>query len=88
MRTAVLRFVTVAIAMGCAGGAAVGAEPRGVGRAEPVAPVDFDAMVVHGAPAKPQVFYVIGRSRVDFEKLKEQRTFTGRIVDTAKQNPF
>jgi hypothetical protein len=31
---------------------------------------------------------VLGRSRIEYENLKLQRTFVDRIIDTAKKNPF
>jgi len=65
-----------------------------VAAAEPPAPrapqqiIELDAMVIEGKIAKPQVFYVLGRSRVQYEHLKMHRTFVDRIVKGAKQNPF
>jgi len=50
--------------------------------------IELEAMVIEGKIAKPQVFYVLGRSRVQYENLKMQRVFVDRIVDAAKKNPF
>lgn len=50
--------------------------------------IELEAMVIEGKVAKPQVFYVLGRSRVDYENLKLHRSFVKRIVNTAKSNPF
>lgn len=63
-------------------------------RAETPAPraapavIELDAMVIEGKVAKPQVFYVLGRSRVQYENLKMHRVFVDRIVEGARKNPF
>lgn len=63
-------------------------------RAESPAPkappqiIELEAMVIEGKVAKPQVFYVLGRSRVQYENLKMHRVFVDRIVAGAKKNPF
>lgn len=54
----------------------------------PPAVIELDAMVIEGKVAKPQVFYVLGRSRVQYENLKMHRVFVDRIVEGAKKNPF
>lgn len=65
----------------------------GVAHAETPAPrgpqvIELEAMVIEGKIAKPQVFYVLGRSRVQYENLKMNRVFVDRIVEGAKKNPF
>jgi len=65
----------------------------GVALAETPAPrgpqvIELEAMVIEGKIAKPQVFYVLGRSRVQYENLKMNRVFVDRIVEGAKKNPF
>jgi hypothetical protein len=50
--------------------------------------IELEAMVIEGKIAKPQVFYVLGRSRVQYENLKMNRVFVDRIVAGAKKNPF
>jgi len=50
--------------------------------------IELEALVIEGKVAKPQVFYVLGRSRVQYENLKKQRVFVDRIVEGANQNPF
>ncbi len=57
--------------------------PRG-----PPKVIELEAMVIEGKISKPQVFYVLGRSRVEYENLRLQRTFVDRIVTSAKKNPF
>ncbi len=55
---------------------------------KPAKVIELEAMVIEGKVAKPQVFYVLGRSRVQYENLKMQRVFVDRIVEGAKKNPF
>lgn len=50
--------------------------------------IELEAMVIEGKVAKPQVFYVLGRSRVQYASMKLQQNFVGRIVEDAKKNPF
>jgi hypothetical protein len=66
----------------------------GHARAQEVAPkgpprvVELEAMVIEGKVAKPQVFYVLGRSRVQYQSIKMKGSFVDRIVEDAKKNPF
>lgn len=79
-------IVAVLIALiGSAAGNARAAEPRDPKKA---GVIDLEALVIEGKVSKPQVFYVLGRSRIEYENLKLQRTFVDRIIDTAKKNPF
>lgn len=83
-----MRHLIVALLMaliGSTAGSAHGAEPRDPKKA---GVIDLEALVIEGKVSKPQVFYVLGRSRIEYESLKLQRTFVGRIIDTAKKNPF
>ncbi len=55
---------------------------------KPAKVIELEAMVIEGKVAKPQVFYVLGRSRVQYENLKMQRVFVDRIIEGANKNPF
>jgi len=50
--------------------------------------IELEEMVIEGRVAKPQVFYVLGRSRFQYEGIKLQRSFVHRIVESATKNPF
>ena len=50
--------------------------------------IELEGIDVIGKVAKPQVFYVLGRSSVRYEQLKLDQSFVQRIVETARQNPF
>ncbi|MGM0574829.1 MAG: hypothetical protein ACQEXJ_03740 [Myxococcota bacterium] len=56
------------------------------GRAPQV--IELEEMVIEGKVAKPQVFYVLGRSTIRYRSLRMDRTFVHRIIETAKKNPF
>ncbi|PIE65730.1 MAG: hypothetical protein CSA24_02110 [Deltaproteobacteria bacterium] len=68
-------------------GSAASAQHRG-GRGAPPKVIELEAMVIEGKVAKPQVFYVLGRSRIRYQGIKLQRSFVHRIVESAKRNPF
>jgi len=50
--------------------------------------IELEGIDVIGKVAKPQVFYVLGRSTVRYEQLKLDQSFVQRIVAAARQNPF
>ncbi len=50
--------------------------------------IELEGIDVIGKVAKPQVFYVLGRSTVRYEQLKLDQSFVRRIVETARKNPF
>lgn len=83
-----LRHVTAAL--GILAGLLVVSSARAEGPAPKAPPrvIELEEMVIEGKVAKPQVFYVLGRSRVEYENLKMQRVFVDRIVSGAKKNPF
>ena len=78
-----LCLTLVAVALTCPS-ALAGAPPR---RGPPKV-IELETMVIEGKVAKPQVFYVLGRSRIQYEGIKLQRSFVDRILDSAKRNPF
>lgn len=50
--------------------------------------IELEEMVIEGKVAKPQVFYVLGRSSIRYESLRLDRTFVHRIIESARDNPF
>lgn len=62
-----------------------GADPAPRG---PPKVIELEALTIEGRVAKPQVFYVLGRSRVEYENLRMQRIFVERILETARKNRF
>ena len=84
MKRLLIGLMSTACLMGAS--AAYAADPPERKRGPKV--IELEAMVIEGKVAKPQVFYVLGRSRVQYENLKMQRVFVDRIVEGAKKNPF
>jgi hypothetical protein len=83
----VKRIITT---LGMLAGLLVAAQVRAEAPAPKAPPrvIELEEMVIEGKVAKPQVFYVLGRSRVEYENLKMQRVFVDRIISSAKKNPF
>jgi hypothetical protein len=81
------KTLTMAFAAGSlllvSGGALAQSKTKG-----PPKVIELEALVIEGTIAKPQVFYVLGRSRINYRGIKLQRSFVDRIVDSAKRNPF
>ncbi len=64
---------------------ALAQSPRS-GRAPKV--VELEGLEIEGRIAKPQVFYILGRSSIRYENLSMDQSFVHRIIDAAKKNPF
>lgn len=84
MRRIVLTLILGVTALVGAGPALAQEAPR----KGPPKVIELEEMVIEGKVAKPQVFYVLGRSRIDYEGIKLERSFVQRIVQSARQNPF
>lgn len=85
------RFLITTLIGLCMASAAYAAEPAPrAAAAKKGAPkvIELEALVIEGKIAKPQVFYVLGRSRVQYDNLEQQRVFVDRIVEGANKNPF
>lgn len=82
------KLVLMLIAVAFAGGTAIADDPKRTPRKKAPRVIELEAMVIEGKVAKPQVFYVLGRSRIAYENLKMRRTFVDRIIKGAKKNPF
>ncbi|TNF29640.1 MAG: hypothetical protein EP329_15260 [Deltaproteobacteria bacterium] len=78
------RFGVALVAFALVSPMALAAEPR----KGPPKVIELETMVIEGKVAKPQVFYVLGRSRIQYNGIKLQRSFVDRIVESAKRNPF
>ncbi len=61
---------------------------QNAGRGAPPKVIELEEMVIEGKVAKPQVFYVLGRSRIDYRGVHLKRSFVDRIVTSARKNPF
>ncbi len=70
-----------------AGGLAMVPEARAQDKRNPQV-IELEGIDVIGKVAKPQVFYVLGRSTIRYEQLKLDQSFVQRIVAAARANPF
>jgi hypothetical protein len=59
-----------------------------VPRGKPSKVIELEEMIIEGKVAKPQVFYVLGRSTIRYEGLRLDQSFVTRIVATVRKNPF
>jgi hypothetical protein len=50
--------------------------------------IELEEMVIEGKVSKPNVFYILGRSRIRYEGLRLDQSFVQRIVDSVRKNPF
>ena len=57
-------------------------------RAKPSSVIELEEMVIEGKVSKPNVFYILGRSRIRYEGLRLDQSFVQRIVDSVRKNPF
>jgi len=44
--------------------------------------------VIEGKIEKPQVFYLLERHKIRFERLKMKKSFLDEILKTVRNNPF
>jgi hypothetical protein len=87
MMTQVARILAVLLilaSLSLSGGAIRAQEGRGA----PPRVIELEALTIEGKVAKPQVFYVLRRSRVSYENLKMHRVFVDRIIDSALKSTF
>jgi len=76
----------------------VSVDPPG-GQAAPAAPsapsakgkkkvIRLDALTVEGHIQKPQAFYILQRSNLNFEELSHNESFIPKIIKSVEQAPF
>ena len=57
-------------------------------KGQPSSEIELEEMVIEGKVSKPNVFYILGRSRIRYEGLRLDQSFVQRIVDSVRKNPF
>ena len=57
-------------------------------KGKPSSVIELEEMVIEGKVSKPNVFYILGRSRIRYEGLRLDQSFVQRIVDSVRKNPF
>ena len=50
--------------------------------------IELDTIVVEGKIQKPEAFYILNRSDLDFRPLELKRSFLKNILSTLKRKPF
>ena len=50
--------------------------------------IRLEAIKVEGRIQKPQAFYILQRSNLNFEGLELKQTFIPKIVDSVENDPF
>lgn len=50
--------------------------------------IRLDAIKVEGRIQKPQAFYILQRSNLNFEGLELRQSFIPKIIDSVKRDPF
>lgn len=73
-----IRFILIAATLLMAGVAS--AQERKV--------IRLEAIKVEGRIQKPQAFYILQRSNLNFEGLELKQSFIPKIVDSVKKSPF
>ena len=63
--------------------AAAAAPPPGGGKV-----IQMEELVVEGKIQKPQVFYVLSRHKIRYEKLQLKKSFLGELLRSVERRPF
>jgi hypothetical protein len=50
--------------------------------------IRLDALTVEGKIQKPQAFYILQRSNLNFEELNKPESFTDKVVQSVDKQPF
>ena len=50
--------------------------------------IRLEAIKVEGRIQKPQAFYILQRSNLNFESLELRKSFIPKIIESVEKNPF
>jgi hypothetical protein len=50
--------------------------------------IRLDALTVEGKIQKPQAFYILQRSNLNFEELNKSESFVPQVVESVDKQPF
>ena len=50
--------------------------------------IRLDAITVEGRIQKPQAFYILQRSNLNFDELNKAESFTPKVVQSVEKEPF
>lgn len=89
MRAAVSWFATVVLLVVFGAGPAwaqkAGAAKRKRGGGQVV---EIEEEVIEGRVHKPEAFYILQRSNLNYNALEPRKTFIPKILETVKKEPF
>jgi hypothetical protein len=81
-----LRRVTLAAFLCLAGFAA--AQDQGQGQAKKKKVIRLDAITVEGRIQKPQAFYILQRSTLNFDELNRAESFIPKVEKSVEKDAF
>ena len=67
---------------------ALGASPPGGEKAARAKVIRLDAITVEGRIQKPQAFYILQRSNLNFDELNKAESFAPKVVKSVEKEPF
>jgi hypothetical protein len=50
--------------------------------------IRLDAITIEGRIQKPQAFYILQRSHLNFDELNKAESFTPKVVKSVEKEPF
>ena len=50
--------------------------------------IELDEIIVEGKIQKPEAFYILNRSEIDFQNLDLRKSFLDKVVNSVKKEPF
>lgn len=82
--------LTVALGLGAALPALVGAQDRGAGAAGKRKPkvIQLEEITIEGRVQKPNAFYILNRSNLGYEVLDLRTSFLRDVVRSVQREPF
>lgn len=79
-----IAFATLSLVLALAPGAAAAAEKKG----GPRKVLRLDAITVEGKIQKPQAFYILQRSNLNFNELDRVESFLPKVVASVEKDVF
>jgi hypothetical protein len=87
MRT-LLALVMIAAAPALAQDTGASTSTQGDSGAKKKKVIRLDALTVEGKIQKPQAFYILQRSNLNFEDLNKPESFVPKVVQSVDKQPF
>lgn len=78
----------VSVGLGVAGLVLLGAVPEAAAQQRKPKRILLDKIVVTGTIQKPQAFYILQRSNLNFDGLELKNSFLPKIAESVQKAPF